>query len=371
MILLNVKINNFYLFNDFEMKFSYPKKIVNSSIENEFLDGCPNFRYKKVAIIMGANATGKTCFGKLLMRMFNFINQKEYSGITELIEDTSKPAFFSLDIVFDTKELYKIETNIKPKTGEAYNSSDVKVIVKSTKISILDSYEKCVERMIAIEENPCENYIEELEKVPKLTWMFRYTIDDKYGNSVYVPINKGRYLNILESVLKIMDPRIKKVAEVKGSSNTYLVSYENNRTVIIKEGRVLDDEGLSSGTKEIIGVAQLLSGIKAGGYEFYYCDEKFSRIHSDSEKAFVSLLIDSLNRNDQLILTSHNLEVLDMNLPKHSYIFLKRDMQDNSISCVYPSEYMKRYKDSLKHAVENDMFGASPNIDEILKIKEL
>ena len=54
------------------MNLSYPKKIVNSSIENEFLTGFTNFRYKKVNILMGANATGKTSFGKMLMNIFHF-----------------------------------------------------------------------------------------------------------------------------------------------------------------------------------------------------------------------------------------------------------------------------------------------------------
>ena len=57
-------------FNNFVMNLSYPKKIVNSSIENEFFDRFTNFGYKKVNILMGANATGKTSFGKMLMNIF-------------------------------------------------------------------------------------------------------------------------------------------------------------------------------------------------------------------------------------------------------------------------------------------------------------
>lgn len=59
MIVMNIEMDNFMSFNNFAMNLSYPKKIVNSSIENEFLTGFTNFRYKKVNILMGANATWK------------------------------------------------------------------------------------------------------------------------------------------------------------------------------------------------------------------------------------------------------------------------------------------------------------------------
>lgn len=76
MIIMNLELDNFFAFRNFKLNMSYPKKIVDSSIENEFLTGRENFRYKKVNILMGANATGKTSIGKMLMRIFNFIDKK-------------------------------------------------------------------------------------------------------------------------------------------------------------------------------------------------------------------------------------------------------------------------------------------------------
>ena len=85
MIVMNIEMDNFMSFNNFAMNLSYPKKIVNSSIENEFLTGFTNFRYKKVNILMGANATGKTSFGKMLMNIFHFMDKKQYTRIARLI----------------------------------------------------------------------------------------------------------------------------------------------------------------------------------------------------------------------------------------------------------------------------------------------
>ena len=87
MIVMYIEMDNFMSFNDFAMNLSYPKKIVNSSIEKEFLAGYTNFRYKKVNILMGANATGKTSFGKMLMNIFNFMDKKQYTNITMAISD--------------------------------------------------------------------------------------------------------------------------------------------------------------------------------------------------------------------------------------------------------------------------------------------
>lgn len=47
MIIMDIKVDNMYAFQNFHMNMSYPKKIVDSTIENEYLVDRPNFRYKK------------------------------------------------------------------------------------------------------------------------------------------------------------------------------------------------------------------------------------------------------------------------------------------------------------------------------------
>ena len=54
MIVLNLELNNLFAFENFKINFSYPKKVENSSIKDEFLKDRPNFRYKKVNILLGA-----------------------------------------------------------------------------------------------------------------------------------------------------------------------------------------------------------------------------------------------------------------------------------------------------------------------------
>ena len=48
MIVLKLTLDHIYEFDDFQINFTYPKKIVNSIIENEHLDGRERFRYKRL-----------------------------------------------------------------------------------------------------------------------------------------------------------------------------------------------------------------------------------------------------------------------------------------------------------------------------------
>ena len=147
MIVMDISIDNFFAFKNFHMNMSYPKKIVDSYIEEEFLRNRPNFRYKKVNIILGANATGKTSFGRMMMRIFNFMDTKQYEKITSSVCDNKKEARFSMDFITDEYAMYRIATIIEPKSGDKYKSSDIKVCLKKVDINLKDNYESCSKRL--------------------------------------------------------------------------------------------------------------------------------------------------------------------------------------------------------------------------------
>ena len=69
--------------------------------------------------------------------------------------------------------------------------------------------------------------------------------------------------------------------------------------------------------------------------------------------------------------TSHNTDLLDMSFPKHAYTFLKRDPYDDKTTAVDASYYLKKDAESLRNAVENDLFQAGPNLDFLTKIEDL
>ena len=238
MVVLNLHAANFFAFKDFYINFAYPKKIVNSTIRDEHLSGCPNFRYKKLVVLMGANASGKTTFGKLLMSILNFITKREYYGITSIIDDKKSCAEFLIDIATEDKKLFRIETIIHPSKNGQYDASSVKVCVRSELIKEDDSYESCITRIEQQERVWNDNYIQELEKVSPLSWMFKYPGQDKDAIKSATMINEKRFIKVLSSTLKVLDPRIKKVVPVENNEDTYSIIYDH-RTVMLKEGKVL------------------------------------------------------------------------------------------------------------------------------------
>ncbi len=375
MVIMNLCLDNFLVFNQFELCMSYPKKIVHSSIEGEHLSGRERFRYKKVVILMGANATGKTALGRILMSIFNFIDGKEYSSITRLIDDKRKTAEFTIDLAFPSFQLYRIKGSFSALSDETdeYSSDDVTVEVWNENIFPNDSYERCVERLAAKQPIIADSYIKALEQVPKMIWYFQYPHAPEGKLRTQIPFNSEKYRKTLEMTLKSLDSRIigvSKVDEAVKTNRTYIVRYPNCST-IIRNGTVVDSQILSSGTVDGIDIANMITSMKLNDVSFYYCDEKFANVHSEAERAFLSVFIDLLGPDRQLFYTTHNSDILDMDLPKHSFAFMRRDeLDENKISCIYASAYLKKNTDSLKNAVENDLFSSAPNVNQVLGIKD-
>lgn len=370
MVVLNVTLDNLYAFKSFNMNLTYPKKIVGSCIKDEHLQNRPNFRYKKVNIIMGANASGKTSFGKVLMDIFNFLHKKNYKLITEAICDKNKVASFVIDLASNEPVLYRVKCDISPNKEEDYNLDDINLEIRQENILTKDSYESCIKRIEAKDYIPEDSYIDELEKIGPLDWIFEYPNDS--GRILRFPKNDGKFKSVLENVLISLDPSILSVELSRDVENSYVIRYKD-KAVVLQDGELFKTNLLSSGTKAGVEVAPIISSLLQGKYTFYYCDEKFTYIHSDIEKAILSLMIDYIKSNDQLFFTTHNTDILDMNLPKHAFTFLCKTVNDNEsmISCIDASSLLKRSTDSLKNAVDNDLFSCAPSVDRIYDIAEL
>ena len=367
MIIMDIEIDNLFAFKNFHMNMSYPKKIVKSTIDSEYLAERPKFRYKKLNIIMGANATGKTSLGKVLMRFANYLLDGVYGRILETINDSSKTATLKIEFVANKNIFYRFDMNVRPKSSDNYKEKDVDIKIKKTDILKNDSYELCKRK---IDEGDCVEA--KYDEINTKGWYFCYPYDVLENYKIIE--NDRRYLNVLEKVLKTLDPAIESVKVVEEVANTYAIKL-NNHSIIIKEGKVNanDINILSSGTKAGLDIAYFITSLVCNKHDLYYIDEKFSYVNSDIEKTCLSVAIDKLTDGKQLFFTTHNTDILDMRLPKHSFTFLKKDVSDNEepIKCVYASDYLKRNTDSLKSAVENDLFCIAPELNELYKIDEL
>lgn len=110
----------------------------------------------------------------------------------------------------------------------------------------------------------------------------------------------------------------------------------------------MNREVLSSGTAEGIDIAMFLAAMIANEGSFYYCDEHFSYIQSDIEKRIFGIMLDCIGENQQLIFTTHNTDMLDLNLPKHSYVFLRKCLEDGAytVSAISVSTMSKIHVNS-------------------------
>lgn len=363
MVIMDIKADNLYSFKNFHLNMSYPKKIVDSTINQEYLEDRPNFRYRKVNIIMGGNATGKTSLGKLLMLFLNYFTDGTYKRFTNIIHDTSKTAQLIIDFVTALNVLYRFELKIEP-MYDNYSEENVHINFYYTPIKVKDNYEMCAKR---IDEADC--YETTYDKINTSGWQFSYPKDAWTDKKKIDFVDNDKYLRVLEQVLKTLDTSIKEVIKVKELDNTYAIKYDRY-SVLIKDGEITNAEYLSSGTKAGIDIAYTLTALICDWHDFYYCDERFSYVNSDVEKACLSIMIDKLVGRKQLFFTTHNTDVLDMQLPKHSFIFLKKDINnsENPIKCINASYYLKRNTDSLKHAVENDLFCIVPELHRLYEI---
>ncbi|WP_406546567.1 hypothetical protein [Succinimonas sp.] len=372
MILMKLKLDNYMAFNDFEMSMTYAKKIVGNQM-TECLKDHPNFRYKKLNILMGANASGKTSIGRMLLSILNFIAKKEYAGITSCINDTEKDAVFEIQFVVND-DFYRVSSIIKGnKENKSYSSSDFLIKVEQTEIGKNDTYEKTLEKLNSKSDTDyCSDYIRELEKIKNLSWAFEFPRDSVSMAAGYTPKNEERYLQILKYTLQAMDTLITDVEKVKEVNDTYVIKHGGNQ-VIIKNGVIVDDGLLSSGTREGVSLANMFAAMVSGMYSFFYCDEKFSFIHSDIEKAFLSLMVEKLEGDRQLFFTTHNMDILEMNFPKHSFNFLRKEVFDGVcyISIINAGDYIKKNRDSLKTAVQNDLFSSAPMLEKIFALTEI
>lgn len=357
MIVLSLSLKHIYGFDDFYIDFSYPKKIVNSLIGEEHLLGRDRFRYKKAVILMGANATGKTCLGRAIKRIFDYISDSNPAQLFEMV--TGEQGSFSIDFVNGDYRLQRLSVEIdlsKKKVLIDYFSSDIET---------MDSYEKCIRKLEKKEiDTSCLQ-----NTVGFFSARFAYP---EIENSIsFSAIDKKILLETLSAVIGTLDPTLCDIIISKDLKDTFIIR-RDSKEIIIQEGKLLNTGLLSSGTAEGIDIAFFLASILAKEGSFYYCDEHFSYIHSEIEKRIFSIMVCALGHNEQLIFTTHNTDMLDLNLPKHTYIFLCKYLEESKICtrAISASSILKRNTDSVRCAVENDVFQSLPK-DSLLDKLEM
>ena len=363
MAVLKVKFDNILCFNNFEADFTYPKKLVKTPLDNEYLINYPNIRYKKVNIIIGTNSSGKTSLGKAIWKTLRFMNNKESEIVKNMVSNKNKDASILIDFVFHNGFFERFETIIKA-------NGEVLARCQSIEAKKDDSYESLIARL----DNKVEfdNYIKVLDKTFVGGWNIALPTNEMGFEYIYCDYTKeeqSEFVSIYEKILKSFDPSIKEVFVSSEQEKTFIVKFYNGSTEAVTHGKNINSlDKMSSGTKNAINIAAIIYAIKKHNNGFYYVDEQFSFVNSDLEIACLTTMIECLGDGEQLFFTTHNEEVMNVSLPLHSFSFLKKTKNDKDefiVELLNASSFEKRNNVSVKNLYDNDYFDISPDTREV------
>lgn len=361
MIILDVKLDNVLCFNDFKANFTFPKKLVNTLIDDEYLEGYPNFKYNRINVITGANASGKTCFGKVIQTLNLFFHDKSETLLTNIFDDKNKLGRIEVDFIDDSNQFIRFKC--------FYENNECLYDLIIERLEENDSYDTVCSRIKDEQINslPLSNIIGELYKI-KSSWMFNYT-DIRYAYyDAFIEANKFKeYINILGIVLKTFDNSILSIEQSKDSKDVIIIKYRNGKVIPIENLRALDSINyLSTGTKYGFNIASAIAGAKYDIWKFFYIDEQCSNVNSSVEKTILSIMISLMNKRQQLFFTTHNLDLLELNLPNHAFLFFSK--HDGKIILEKASDYEKRNNVVIRNLYDNDVFGVDPDLSGLDKL---
>lgn len=376
MIIMDLRLDNIYAFKNFHANFSYPKKIVNTNVEYEYLSEFPNFRYKKVNIIMGANSSGKTTLGKAIIAIFNFIQRDNPTLMIQASDCLKQDSFIGMDFVEDdiygVAKLFRLQ--IKITKDEQTDNPVVETALNQVIIKKTDRYETCVEKIEKQKVRFTKDTVSLFDEINQIGWYFSGV--DSNGINVKNQKDNQYFIQVLNLIMQSFDGFITDVKMIEENDlDSLLIKFNNGESVIYHNGEPQKEkrEYLSKGTDSALAIAKLVTNIMLHKNGFYYCDEKFCFVQSDLEKSILSIMIELLGKDQQLFFTTHNTDILELDLPKHCFSFLKKNKHDlhSPIELIFASQYLKKETDSLRNAVENDLFNTSPDDSKIYEIPNL
>lgn len=388
MIFTRLKFVNLYAFADAEINLSYPRRPVNMPLEGEFLHGRPRFYYKKVCIVTGGNASGKTSLGRILCGIQLFLRTKELRASLR-IDDKYRDASFEVD--FATEDFHHHRIYVRFATNDEGTFVVKEIKYGSLRIGLNDSCFKTTEKLNQLflkkEPTQSENYFEGeddngetiiLEQFKKFKFFggWYYLLSETKESTAGISgVNK----DILERIIRTFDSSIIGVSEMQEtkenqdadkSASVFLIRFKNSDSIVVtSKGEITNSDRLSKGTFDAVTLSHFISAI-INDHEVlknsemipsmtYFLDEKLAFTHSELERMIVALIISKLKENTQFFYTTHNMDIFELDLPVHSFIFIRKT--EGSSEFVEASAFLKKNDRSMKNAVERDVFGVLPD----------
>lgn len=393
MIFTRIKLVNLYAFCNAELNLSYPKKQVNIPLEGEHLAGRPKFYYKKVCIITGGNASGKTSLGRILCGIQIFLRTKELRSSLRL---NHKDQDASFEVDFATENFLHHRLYVRFAANETGTLSVKEVKYGYVRININDTCFKTTEKLNKLFSagvpTPAEYYFHEISSDSNAVTLesfksvifsggWYYQLSGTQESTTEISrMNK----DILERVIRTFDSSIVGVVEMTESesedkipSRVYLIRFKNkDYSIVTSKGDITHSERMSRGTYDAVTIAHFVSAIISDCEELgvrsdipsmtYYLDEKLAYSHSELERIIVTLIISRLKENTQFFYTTHNMDIFELDLPVHSFIFLRKD--NDCSEFIEASSILKKNDRSIRSAVARDIFGVMPDMSLVSEL---
>ncbi|EAS6350831.1 ATP-binding protein [Salmonella enterica] len=401
MIFTRVILQNLYCFNHAVLDLGIDRVNTLSTLEREdggeHLDNRPSFRFKKVCILTGGNASGKTAFSHVLLGINHFLMFGLLSQNLFRINHKDEPASFDINIAFpDQEKLVRINVTISSPAGADEPFIDyikiayVNIRANDTcnsatkRLDDVFNHEGLIKGYTEFESRFTENFMKFMGfsiNTIHQRWHFIFSENEiEKTNELHLIRN-----DILNTVLKTFDISIDKIIELSSLSESkdkkpskvkaFEILFTNGDSIILTaDGKLTEAKRLSRGTYEAIAVAHFLSNIitnkedetTSGIYlsAIYFLDEGMAFAHTELERAILTLIIDSLPRYAQFFYTTHNHDIIEMNLPAHSFTFLKKDYTGSNF--IEATSKFKKNDRRLINYVRNNEFETAPEIDDII-----
>lgn len=347
--------------------FSYGFEVIlsNSSITKEWL------------CVHNANGTKKEIFYRdLIQREYRILNQSKRSNIIDRIR-----IYFD-DIKNLNSELFLYEMNHN-KENLYKNGSD---IAEYKDVYDWFFYGLDVNYPDRLFSNYSyfmteSNYDEICEMIKSFDFgitKFRIIDTDREGVANIIPseVLKDVFADIEENIVKA-NKEGREIEDIgtlmRGNSEFFFFKVEKDETIKIQTIEFehgnngiyrLAEE--SDGTRRMLELMEIL--FAKNDNKVYVIDEIDRSLHPDLSRHFVERYFECLGqRNVQLIVTTHELRLLDLNLVRRDEIwFIQKDFNGNS-ELYSLEEFSERFDKKVVRAYLNGRYGAVPNLHGSIK----
>lgn len=384
MIFLSLACDNIFMFKDFYIDFTYDRKINHFLSEHDAIFPESNINVRKKMLLLGGNASGKTTFGILLCAISNFIIGMPISNsrlnLYNAIFDKNKDSKFSVDFVCD-HDAYRLECIFNSNGIKKEEWRKVKVY-KSYNIKKLRQQLDSAKVISLFTNNDSEQISTLQQRVFVSNIMSRYNLANKklqallsgigfhYFFSNYSDQNSDNKINtsvdMINNILPVIDNSVDKVVALQPDdkqlkTTSYLISFKNGEQLTIPDGDLssVAQDRLSHGTYEVLSFLSILQEVKYRRTHTIYIDEKLPHLHAELEAYLVIKLL-LINRDAQIFFTTHNSELLDLNVPSNTFLLFKRG-DDGYNTAIFVNEKLNKNDRSIRNYYENDYFGVMPD----------